>query len=461
MQKEVIMSAGIDIGTSTTKMVLSELEIENTAGFGSVPRIEITSKRIVHRSQVYRTPLLDSERIDMLAIHELILQEYDAANIAPEHIQTGAILITGETATKKNASEVIHTLADIAGDFLVATAGADLEGVLAAKGSGAYLYSAVHPSKVVANIDIGGGTANIAVMQNKQLLGTCTLHIGGRLVEFSPNGLQVAPPIKRWLAEKGLTENTSFTELLLAEMVDVLKQALTRTIHAYHPLLLGHVPNWTQQVDTLIFSGGVSQFFRSECDWQQDIGEMIANVIQASELFTAFTIAEPEETVAATVIGTSTQTTEVSGATIHLVANDLPLKNCPLVTIDCQKQLTSIEEDVRRAVLRANELYCLQEERVAWYVKNIPYLSFRDVEYVADVFISVFREVCLQGPCIFIFEEDYGKVFGQTFLRKSPQLSVLSIDQIAVEQGDYIDIGRKLTSGVVPIVVKTLAFHRK
>ena len=44
--------------------------------------------------------------------------------------------ITGETARKENANEVLEALSDLAGDFVVATAGPDLESVLSARGAG-------------------------------------------------------------------------------------------------------------------------------------------------------------------------------------------------------------------------------------------------------------------------------------------------------------------------------------
>jgi len=174
--KEEIISAGIDIGTSTTKIVLSQFSLMNMAGGTHLPRIEIIDKEIIHRSPIYRTPLLTSTTIDIEAIEKLVRNEYDKANVGSEDIKTGAVIITGETATKQNAEEMIHHLSNHAGEFLVATAGPDLEGIIAAKGSGAYQYSK-KMSKTIANVDIGGGTANVAVYRMGRLCGTCTLHI--------------------------------------------------------------------------------------------------------------------------------------------------------------------------------------------------------------------------------------------------------------------------------------------
>lgn len=103
-------------------------------------------------------------------------------------MEAGAVIITGETARKQNAESIVHYLAEHAGNFVVATAGADLEGMLAAKGSGAIEHSA-ETNKVIANIDVGGGTANIALCQNGKVIETFTLHVGGRLIRLNEDGI--------------------------------------------------------------------------------------------------------------------------------------------------------------------------------------------------------------------------------------------------------------------------------
>ncbi|MGA9226739.1 MAG: ethanolamine ammonia-lyase reactivating factor EutA, partial [Mesobacillus sp.] len=130
-QNEEIISAGIDIGTSTTKVVISRFSLMNMAGGTHMPRIEIIEKEVLYRSEIHRTPLLDPTTIDIRAVESLVNDEYSRAGIKPQDIKTGAVIITGETATKSNAQEMVHTLSDHAGEFLVATAGPDLEGIIA------------------------------------------------------------------------------------------------------------------------------------------------------------------------------------------------------------------------------------------------------------------------------------------------------------------------------------------
>ena len=49
---EIIKSVGIDIGTSTTQLIFSELTIENEATSYVVPRINIVDKKVTYRSQI-------------------------------------------------------------------------------------------------------------------------------------------------------------------------------------------------------------------------------------------------------------------------------------------------------------------------------------------------------------------------------------------------------------------------
>ncbi|HQQ89234.1 MAG TPA: ethanolamine ammonia-lyase reactivating factor EutA, partial [Oscillospiraceae bacterium] len=136
MGKDKIISVGIDIGTSTTQVIFSRFTIENTSGEYMVPRISITDKEIVYQSQIYTTPLLNENTIDEKAVHQIIVDEYQKSGFVPDDVQTGAVIITGETARKENARGVLNFMSGMAGDFVVATAGNDLEGVIAGRGAG-------------------------------------------------------------------------------------------------------------------------------------------------------------------------------------------------------------------------------------------------------------------------------------------------------------------------------------
>lgn len=466
---EEILSAGIDIGTSTTKMVVSRFVLRNVAGLTHVPRIEIIEKKLIHQSPIIKTPFTSKEVIDMAKIEQFIFEQYQLANVLPENIATGAIIITGESATKHNASEVIHTISNSAGNFLVATAGPDLEGIIAAKGSGTVKKSK-QTGKIIANIDIGGGTANIAVVQYGEVIGTCTLHIGGRLIEFH-NGVihSISPPLARLMQrwdnplKVGDAANDARIDRCIEEMVTMLADVLNNQVHdAQHPLLLGHLPNWTKQVEAVVFSGGVAAcIYEDNCSMRQydDIGERLAKALQQHESLQSFLWITPEETARATVTGAGTQTTDISGATIQVDAEVLPLKNVPVFQCNMNASMAHIEQIIANAVKQANTLFSVQENDTpfALYFSQLPYLSFQDVHKLCEILLQQFTTNNV--PLILILQADYAKVIGQTIQAIDATKPIICIDQIKVETGDYIDIGEVLPSGVVPVVVKTLAFH--
>ena len=181
---EVILSAGIDIGTSTTQLIFSRLTLENQAVSYMAPKIDIVDKEVVYRSPIYFTPLKSPTEIDAEAVKDIVRREYASGGMKPSDIQTGAVIITGETARKQNANEVLAALSDMAGDFVVATAGPDLESVLSARGAGADALSKQRRIPV-ANLDVGGGTSNIALYDTGVLKGACCLDIGGRLIKVA------------------------------------------------------------------------------------------------------------------------------------------------------------------------------------------------------------------------------------------------------------------------------------
>ncbi|OXS76691.1 ethanolamine ammonia-lyase reactivating factor EutA [Domibacillus enclensis] len=474
-KQETIISAGIDIGTSTTKIIISRFSLMNTAGSTHVPRIEIVDKDILYRSPIFRTPLKDTLTIDTAGVEAIIRSEYEAAGVQSADIETGAVIITGETATKQNAREMVHHLSGEAGDFLVATAGPDLEGIIAAKGSGAYAYS-VQTGKVTANIDIGGGTANIAVFKREKLLGTCTMHIGGRLIEFSEGAVQsISAPVRALLHQQGWTLKTGDAaahpdiENVTSFMAESLARILAKKASpADAPLLLGHEPNWDGVVEVIMFSGGIS-----ECMYAQeapavtdisysDIGIKLADALQENKALTDWAWIEPDETVRATVLGAGTQTTEISGATIQVASGELPVKNVPVYKFSFKEGLEEGYSRFEQSVKEAIDIYdSFQEgQNFVLYVADLPYMGFKDIQRLAQEITSVMElRHDPDQPMILVVQTDHAKVLGQTLHAMAARQSIICIDQINVDHGDYMDIGRALQSEVVPVVVKTLTFH--
>jgi len=182
---EEIFSVGIDIGTTTTSVVVSKLKIKNVASGFVVPKIEIIDKTVIYRSDVYFTPLIDDTAIDYSGIEKIVRDEYKTAQVNMDEIKTGAVIITGDTARKENAESVLKAISRMAGSFVVATAGPHLEAYIAGLGSGAAAYSA-QKHTIVANADVGGGTTNISVFNDGKLIATLCADIGGRLIRFKP-----------------------------------------------------------------------------------------------------------------------------------------------------------------------------------------------------------------------------------------------------------------------------------
>lgn len=204
---EKLLSAGIDIGTTTTQVVFSRLTVEKSAGFGTVPRVEVTAREVIDRGAVHFTPLTEDDCIDGQAVAELIREDFNQAGLKPEDMQTGAVIITGESAGKRNAREVMLAVSQMAGDFITAEAGPDLESYLAGRGAGADELSR-REGKSVLNIDIGGGTSNLCLFVDGERKECSACNIGARLIRVDADGTirKVSPflteALRRAAAEK-------------------------------------------------------------------------------------------------------------------------------------------------------------------------------------------------------------------------------------------------------------------
>ena len=219
-----LLSVGLDVGTTSTQLILSRLTVENKGGAFSVPEMVIEERTLLYQSPVIFTPLVSDHRVDGEAIARWVSEQYALAGVEKAQVDTGAVIITGETSRKENAREVLSALSGFAGDFVVATAGPDLESVLSAKGAGATDFSAATGASLL-HMDIGGGTSNLSYIENGKILRTGCLNVGGRLVKFDQTGaITYLSPVLSRLCDLKIGEIP--TESQLSQVVGLLVQAL-------------------------------------------------------------------------------------------------------------------------------------------------------------------------------------------------------------------------------------------
>ncbi|HEM6371409.1 TPA: ethanolamine ammonia-lyase reactivating factor EutA [Streptococcus suis] len=474
---EKILSVGIDIGTATTQLVLSELVVENIASVFTIPRVYITDKRVLYRSEIIFTPIFDNLLIDVESIKEFVRQEYQKAGISKSMIQMGAVIITGETARKDNASQVLEALSGYAGDFVVATAGPDLESIIAGKGAGSFQYSQEHHTSV-ANIDIGGGTSNISVYREGDLIDTACFDIGGRLVKVDPTSqliTYIAPKLQEviakenWQLKVGCQVNRRDLDALISVLVSVLEQSLgLDTNSPYYELLqTNHGLKLDYPIQCVSFSGGVADaVFQTEHSVSEfhygDIGILLGKAISQSKIFSDKKVIESVETIRATVVGAGSHTTEVSGSTITYISKVLPIKNIPVLKLSSQDEQGS-QQELAGAIKEKSRWFMLENEvqELAIALDGIKSPSFVRVQEYAQAILEGMKDSIDRGiPLLVVVKEDMAKVLGQSLFALLPKdYPFVCIDSVDVQNGDYIDIGNPLVEGsVLPVVVKTLVF---
>ncbi|MGY5875734.1 MAG: ethanolamine ammonia-lyase reactivating factor EutA, partial [Candidatus Thorarchaeota archaeon] len=107
--RKTLISVGVDIGSSTSHIVFSRLILEKNPE-SKTEKFEIKEREIVHSGPIHLTPFKDSATIDFLTLRNLILEDYRQAGFEISDVDTGAVIITGETAKKENADEIVGLL---------------------------------------------------------------------------------------------------------------------------------------------------------------------------------------------------------------------------------------------------------------------------------------------------------------------------------------------------------------
>ncbi len=441
---DTLLSVGLDVGTSTTQLIVSQLTIENKASSFSVPQMEIAQRKILYKSPVHLTPLLGENLVDGEEIRRIVEQEYQAAAIRREQVDTGAIIITGETSRKENARAVIDALSEFAGDFVVATAGPHLESVLAAKGAGADRYSE-DSGKTVLHMDIGGGTTNLALIQRGQIVATGCMNVGGRLLKFDEAGrIRYRSPVLKEYSEFENSKQPSDAQIsaLCHTMVQALEMAAglqpaTELLDKFWTSEAGNPWLPPADAEVISFSGGVGECIEKRFPALAfgDIGPALGQAIRESRLCRQ-SYRLGSEAIRATVIGAGSHSTQLSGSTIFYRNMTFPLKNLPVVT-----ELSGLSQLDGSGILT-----------LPGYVAA----SYGQITHLADEIARCWPG----GPVLVALEEDMAKALGHALALRVPrEQGIMCIDRVRLTQGQYLDVGHPVDSAL-PVVIKTLILER-
>ena len=457
MTDERLLSVGIDLGTSTTQLVFSCLQLKNAAAPFAVPDVQITEKEILYQSDIHFTPLLSDTVIDADAVRQLVAAEYEKAHIEKSQVDTGAVIITGETARKDNAREVLSALSGFAGDFVVATAGPDLESVLAGAGAGADAFSRRHHCSVL-HFDIGGGTTNMALYESGELKATGCLNVGGRLIKVQNGKITYLSPVLQELCE--LSAGQPATEETLAPVVSLLVQALEdmafgRGEKIPHSLRTTPLMELPETIDCFSFSGGVADLIYTDAPPPTfsygDIGVLLGQAIRRSGLLQHRCMV-PEQTIRATVVGAGSHSTRLSGSTITFRDASFPYRNLPVLALTEAEQSAPAEAIVRKR----SWFHQSGQDTVVLFLPGFVSPTFAQIQQLAEAIVYAAQDL---QPLLICVEADMGKALGQAILSHNPQRELVCLDGIRLTQGAYLDIGRPVAGGTaLPVVVKTLIF---
>lgn len=441
---DTLLSMGLDVGTSTTQMVISRLTIENRASGFSVPEMEIAKREILYKSPVHFTPLLGENLVDGNKIRALVEQEYAAAGIGREQIDTGAVIITGESSRKENARAVLDALSQSSGEFVVATAGPHLESMLAAKGAGADQYSE-EKNITVLHIDIGGGTSNLALLKNGQVIATGCMNVGGRLLKFDQEGrVLYRSPVLDGLEELAVGQRPSPAQIsaLCQTLVQALEMAAglrpsTELLQKYWTEEAGNPWLPPADVEVISFSGGVAECIDRRFPALEfgDIGPKLGEAISKSRLCQK-QYRLGQDAIRATVIGAGAHSAQLSGSTVFYRGVDFPMKNLPVV-----RSLQQLRQLDTPGVLALPENNSLPYSRICQIADEV-------------------TENWPAFPVLIAPEADMAKALGHALaLRLPPDRGILCIDRVRLPEGCYLDVGQPI-GNALPVVVKTLILNR-
>jgi ethanolamine utilization protein EutA (predicted chaperonin) len=460
-----LTSVGIDIGSSTSHLMFSRLLI----GYPSLLQRKpiVVERRVLARSPIVLTPFSGDWNIDADPLRKLIDDTFRDAGLSRDQIDTGAVIITGEAARRDNAAKIAEIFADETGKFVCATAGPALETIMAAHGSGAVLASR-EKGLTLLNMDVGGGTTKISIIEEGRIRGTTALNIGARLVahDGAESVVRLERGGRRFLTDLG--QNVDYgakvseelRQRLAARMAQVLFDAVTEGRQPWGEFYITAPLGALPKIDGILFSGGVSEYiYGREAQTFGDLGPYLGREIKRQAEQRGFQLLESEEGIRATVIGASQYTVQLSGETIFVPASmHLPVRNLRVFVahVDWDPPVSERAEAEVKKVLGERDLE-VRDSPFVLALSTPPFVGYGAVQSLASGIDRALGSLSVEErPSALVFVQNVGQVVGGML---SAKWNMPCIDEVTLTELDFIDIGEVVDGeGFVPVVIKSLAF---
>jgi ethanolamine utilization protein EutA len=471
-----LTSVGIDIGSSGTQVIFSKIHLRRLAE-DLTSRYYVVSRDTLYLSPVSLTPYASETRIDDAALKQIIDDAYAEAKVEPRDIDTGAVILTGEALRRENAQGISAMLSQQGGEFVCATAGHHMESMLAGYGSGAAAASLALGRRIL-NVDIGGGTTKLALIEKGKVIQTAAFHVGGRLQVVDSDGkiVRLDPAGRTHASRAGfewsLGDRVTSEELdRVAEvMADTLAQALTErpTPDDLEHLYLTDPIEDFGDLGGLMFSGGVAEYVyaREERDFG-DLGRRLGRAIRRrfDDGRFPWALLPAGECIRATALGASEYSVQLSGNT-SFISNPgalLPKRNLQVLQppyefgeeVDAQAIAIAI-----RSHRRAFEVEGADSEMALAFHWAGPPSYDRIFAFAQGISLGMADHFAKDRPLYIMLDGDIAQTLGAVLKEDCHVGSeICAIDGVMLMDFDYIDLGKvRVPSFTVPVTIKSLVF---
>jgi ethanolamine utilization protein EutA len=471
-----LTSVGIDIGSAGTQVIFSKVHLRRLSE-ELTSRYYVVGRETLFRSPVALTPYQSEERIDDAKLRAIVAEAYASAAIGPKDIDTGVVILTGEALRRENAQAIAGLLAEQGGDFVCATAGHHMEAMLAGYGSGAARVSS-DQGKRILNIDIGGGTTKLALVENGRVAATAAIHIGGRLQVTDELGLIVRldPAGQHHAAQAGFrwSKGDRAAPAELDRIADFMADALVAAVRMrplpppLKALYLTEPIAELGQIDGIMFSGGVGEYVygredRDFGDMGRRLGRALRKRLDAGAL--PWPLLPAGECIRATALGASEYSVQLSGNTSTITDPGalLPRRNLQVLqppyvsdeAVDAEKLAAAIRSHFTAFDLTEGE----SEVALALRWRGAPSHE-RIFAFAQGIVRGMANTLAQRKPLFIMLDGDVAQTLGAVLREELDVRSeILCIDGVVLWDFDYIDLGRiRLPSMTVPVTIKSLVF---